>query len=381
MKIFLIQSVLSPYREKLFQTISSTPGIDFTLCLLSKAFKTRPQWKRSLDDLPFKTLVPFGISFRTSPEHEFCVNPFLFFTLLREKPDVVVCGGYSPASLSVWLWSRISGRGYVIWTEATMHTDRRIKGLRLSLRSLLAKNCGAFVEAGTLAREYVQHIHPKIDKHRLFRAYNCVDSKTFSEPGEAVAQFGKERGFPEKNLLFVGKLNERKGVHRLFEVYQRIVRSSENDLGIILVGDGPLQDDINREKANKDLHHVYLEGWQANEDTAKYYSFASAFVLLSSVDHNPLVLFEALAAGMPIICSSGACNAVDFIRDGVNGFIVDPHDIDQIVDRTKEVLGWGAGQLAACKAYSEESVGKANYTDAANGFVRACEHSNNCRVK
>lgn len=372
MRIWVIQSVVSPYRIQLFKALSATPGVEFTLCLLSKAFKSRPQWKRNVAELPFNILVPFGVSYQSSPEHEFCVNPFLFFTLLQQKPDVVVCGGYSLATVSVWLWHRLTGRRYVIWTEATLHTDGRIQGFRLWLRRLLARGAGAFVDAGTLARDYISFLNSTRSEVSCFRAYNCVDNRAFSESGSEVDSFRRARGFPLRNLLFVGKLNERKGVHRLFEIYKLLRTSVKEPVGLILVGDGPLLQELSRSKVDLRLEHMFVEGWIANEETTKYYSLASAFVLLSSVDHNPLVLFEALAAGLPIICSQGACNAVDFIQAGVNGYIVDPANTEEVLQRLGDVLSWNDARLQACRAFSNEVVGKANYAAAATAFVSAC---------
>jgi glycosyltransferase involved in cell wall biosynthesis len=173
----------------------------------------------------------------------------------------------------------------------------------------------------------------------------------------------------------VGKLNERKGVHRLFDVYQTLQAGVKEPVGLILIGEGPLMPEIARVKESRNLHHVYLEGWLANEATAKYYAIASVFVLLSSVDHNPLVLFEALAAGTPIVCSKGACNAVDFIESGINGYIVDPADSQQVLDRIQDVLAWNDDRLLACKAFSTNMVGKANYSSAAAAFISACRYS------
>ena len=102
------------------------------------------------------------------------------------------------------------------------------------------------------------------------------------------------------------------------------------------------------------------------------YAGASAFMLLSRSDHNPLVLFEALAAGIPIICSSFAGNAVDFIRNDVNGYIVDPMNRDEVVSKTRSVLSWDQRQRNDCAAYSRDIVGKANYEDATAAFVNSC---------
>ena len=61
-------------------------------------------------------------------------------------------------------------------------------------------------------------------------------------------------------------------------------------------------------------------------------------MLLSVYDCNPLVIFEALAAGLPTICSEHAGNAADFIADGKNGFIVDPEDVPDTASKTMMVL-------------------------------------------
>ena len=50
------------------------------------------------------------------------------------------------------------------------------------------------------------------------------------------------------------------------------------------------------------------------------------------------MIFEALAAGLPAICSRHAGNAVDFIENGENGYIVDPEDVAAIADRSLTIL-------------------------------------------
>src|SRR5688572_5737547 len=108
MRIWVIQSVLSPYRIKLFQKVAETAGVRFTLVLLTANFKTRPQWKRRLCDLPFGVDRPLALTWQTSPEKQYCINPFLMFKLLWEKPDVVICSGFNFATLFVYITSLIS---------------------------------------------------------------------------------------------------------------------------------------------------------------------------------------------------------------------------------------------------------------------------------
>ena len=150
MKIWLIQSVIAPYRIELFKTISSHKSVDFSLVLLSTKFKTRPQWEMDFSALPFKVDPVWGLSIKSSPEHQYCINPFLIIKLLIGKPDVVICGGYSIATFMVFLWARLTGRKYVIWTEATMLTDGGIRGIQLFFRKTIARHASAFVDAGNV---------------------------------------------------------------------------------------------------------------------------------------------------------------------------------------------------------------------------------------
>lgn len=371
MKIHLVQTVLSPYRLELFRLLAATPGVSFTLLLLSDRFLVRPKWKRDVHSLPFRVLVPFSISRKIGEEKEFVVNPFLLFTLLRERPDVVICGGFNVATIMAWLYSLLTGAKYVIWTEATLHTDGKASPLRLGLRRILAKRASAFIDAGTLAREYVRYLLPGLPDSRLFRAYNCVDTAHFRNRTNVDPGFFKSRGFPEHNLVFVGALNERKGIPALLKVYHAVLKRVPFRVGLLLIGEGPLRPDIEKFQTDNKLADLHLEGWVKNEDTAKYYGLADAFVLLSLVDHNPLVLLEALASGIPIVCSSGACNAIDFIESDVNGFIVDPTRIDAIAERVIQVLGWDKAKRDRCAAAAARLSDTANYPDAAAAFLAA----------
>jgi glycosyltransferase involved in cell wall biosynthesis len=112
-----------------------------------------------------------------------------------------------------------------------------------------------------------------------------------------------------------------------------------------------------------------VEGFVSQDEIPVYYALADVFVLLSIADPNPLVIFEALAAGLPIVCSSLAGNAVDFIVNGSNGFQVDPLDIDTVVDMMALALTTIDRVTSTC--VSRELVMKANYRDIAKVFADA----------
>jgi glycosyltransferase involved in cell wall biosynthesis len=80
-------------------------------------------------------------------------------------------------------------------------------------------------------------------------------------------------------------------------------------------------------------------------------------------------LFEALASGLPIVCSNRVGNAVDLIREGANGFTVDPSDIDRTAEKIAKALTSLERRVAG--QVSRELVAKATYDNAARVFVDA----------
>jgi glycosyltransferase involved in cell wall biosynthesis len=63
---------------------------------------------------------------------------------------------------------------------------------------------------------------------------------------------------------------------------------------------------------------------------AQHYAWADVFLLPSICEGSATVIFEALATGLPVICTK---NAGSVVRDGEEGFIVPVRDANQIVER------------------------------------------------
>ncbi|MBD0318981.1 MAG: glycosyltransferase family 4 protein [Gemmatimonadetes bacterium] len=149
-------------------------------------------------------------------------------------------------------------------------------------------------------------------------------------------------------LLFMGRLVERKGVHLLLEALSILVPDRRPLLRV--VGDGPerarLQELAGRLRLAGD---VVFHGFVSTEEKAERLAGCDAFVLPAVIDAKGdteglgVVLLEAMTYGKPVIASA-AGGIVDIVRDGRNGFLVPPGD---------------AGALAAAIAACVENPGRA----------------------
>jgi glycosyltransferase involved in cell wall biosynthesis len=133
----------------------------------------------------------------------------------------------------------------------------------------------------------------------------------------------------EKNeIIFVGRLVERKGVKYLIQAFDLIKASIPHRL--IIIGDGPEREYLEGLAANlsKD-HRVVFTGTITDDKLRQYYQSCSFLVLPAVYDKKGdteglgVVLLEAMSYGKPVIASELG-GITDIVVDGENGFLV-PH--------------------------------------------------------
>ena len=137
-------------------------------------------------------------------------------------------------------------------------------------------------------------------------------------------------GIDGKMILFVGKLVPIKNLYNLLHAFKR-VSSAIEDASLMIVGDGPLKQNLAHTAQKLDLKNVKFLGGITNKNLPTYYNAADAFVLPSLFESYPLVCLEAAACAVPIVVS---CEAKPFIEDfGVEAlFLVDPRSPESISD-------------------------------------------------
>jgi glycosyltransferase involved in cell wall biosynthesis len=64
---------------------------------------------------------------------------------------------------------------------------------------------------------------------------------------------------------------------------------------------------------------------------------AAVFALVSIEENSPMGIQEAMAAGVPVV-TSNRCGMPYLVRHGYSGFLVDPHDVDDVATALGRVL-------------------------------------------
>ena len=179
-----------------------------------------------------------------------------------------------------------------------------------------------------LAKELAEHTG--LSSSRFAVTPNGTDSERFL-PSDGSAR-SRLRPGPKRYCLFVGSLIERKAPDLLLHA----LAEAKADLGLVVVGQGPMARDLQRLARRLSLaDRVLFTGAQPQSVVYSYYKESLCLVLPSVSEGTPLVVLEALSAGKPVIASNlkGIANIV--LHDE-NGLLVPPgeiHALSTAIDR------------------------------------------------
>jgi glycosyltransferase involved in cell wall biosynthesis len=155
-----------------------------------------------------------------------------------------------------------------------------------------------------------------------FRAANFPDKKMFYLPrGVDVDRFKPASTRPPIfRAIFSGALIERKGIHHLLEAWHRL---NLRDAELWLLGSV-------HEEAKPHLNKFWRENIRIlgfKRDVENYLNQGSVYVFPTRLEGSAKTIYEAAASGLPMITTR---EAGDVVRDGVEGIIVQPGDVDAI---------------------------------------------------
>ena len=145
----------------------------------------------------------------------------------------------------------------------------------------------------------------------------------------------------EKIVLFVGGLDMAhnfKGVEHLIRA-AKILKDRSTRFRVLVIGDGDLRPDLERQVANFGLRHVVKFFGNAEDVLPDLYNLACVEVLPSTTmgEAFGLVLLEAMACGKPIIASN-LPGVRTVCEDGVNGLLVKPGDAADLAKKLALIL-------------------------------------------
>ncbi len=134
-------------------------------------------------------------------------------------------------------------------------------------------------------------------------------------------------------IISVGVLRINKGLSHLISAFKEVLNKF-NSATLLIIGDGPEKSNLKRQSEN--TSNIHFLGRQGHDKVIEYLYASDVFVLASINAPNDregtsTVVMEAMAAGLPVVTTKVGGNSF-LIKDGVNGFLVDPENIPAIAE-------------------------------------------------
>ncbi len=340
------------------------------------ALETTPRDRYNWQAISASRPEPVEVLFPHTP-YEALTAPALhrrtWEALNRLQPDAVAITSYSfPDARACLLWCRRHRRAAILMTPSKADDAPR-KPLREWLKGRIVQQFDAALVGGSLHRAYYASLG--MPEARIFYGYNVVDNTFWMQKAAHYRQH-PEHGEPfslQPFFLTVTRFLQRKNLPNLLEAYARYRQEVASPWKLVIVGDGPLLPAIQTHIQQRALPDVVLAGKRSMEEVAMFYSAAEALVHPAETDQWGLVVNEAMAAGLPVLVSTGAGCYPELVEEGVNGFTFAPHDVQQLTQLMKALTLMPKVQRMEMARASQRIIGRWGPERFAEGLGQAWE--------
>jgi len=186
------------------------------------------------------------------------------------------------------------------------------------------------------SEERVNFLDAGISEQKVFLVKNVVENSTAERSGEFLRRWELPDDRPL--ILFIGRFIQAKGLLDVIAACG-LLRDRGQLFRLLCVGDGPARRDA--ESAVKRLElaeQVRFFGYLAEEQAAGFYANSTVMVFPTyHYEGFPMVIFKAVAAGLPIITTRIRA-AADYLQEPDNCLWVQPRNPEQLAERIEFLL-------------------------------------------
>jgi glycosyltransferase involved in cell wall biosynthesis len=366
-KILLVGNLCAHYRIKLFELLDKMFDIKFLFFSEEEKYYDGQKY---LGDFNGQYLC--GINLMPKVR----INPRLIYELLFYDYDILIKCINSPLPLLLsFVISKIRGKKFILWTGIWRHPATLFHKFSFPFVKFIYRHADAIGVYGTHVKKYLHSLG--IDEKKIFIFQKAADNSLYNKTvsSEQVRSLRQKLDVANRKvILYVGRLDEVKGIDYLIEAYRELGR---NDTTLILIGRGNYQERLEHLAAAHGLNgNVQFLDRIENDKLYTYYAIADVFVLPSITTRTSketwgMVINEAMNQGCPVIATDAVGAAAGgLVQNGINGFIVPERNSDAIRDALNNILN-NEALKNKMRANSKRIVEKCTVGRKAEGFKEA----------
>lgn len=351
-RLAVLTHYLPPYMTRVLQHVADT----FPQMRVLLSIPVEPNRNFALDWGSLDVEVQKSVMLRRPWKHragfkdELYVHvPYDTYSRLRRlQPDLILSYELGFRSLASAMYRRLHPASRLaLCVCVSEHTESGRGGSRWLLRKTLVRLADAVSYNGPSCQRYLRRL--SVPEHKMFPFPYAADDRT--EP-----KLKASSPEPNRRLLVVGQLNERKGVLKAIETMSRhCTLHPEQKWDLTFVGTGPLEPTLRQWKSPANLQ-VALQGHVSPEELALTWENYGVLFLPTLADEWGLVVNEAMRAGLPVLgsCYAQACESL--IVEGSNGWLFTPDRLDELHAKLNKLAEISADELLVMRDSARASV-------------------------
>ncbi|MBI2854434.1 MAG: glycosyltransferase family 4 protein [Chloroflexi bacterium] len=250
------------------------------------------------------------------------LSPRLFRSveLLFQKEEFDIVHVHEPFTPTLTLAAMLKSRSVTVGTFHACHAKPRAYWLAKPILTRWLPRLHGKIAVSKPALDFVSRHLPG----EYITIPNGIDTHRFSAGIAPLPEFQDNK----LNILFVGRLEKRKGFDCLLKAYAAIRRQS-NQVRLIIVGPGTrLRAKYEDEVAKEGIRDIAFVGYVPQEELPRYYATADLFCAPATGGESfGIVLLEAMASGKPIVATNIAGYS-SVMTNNVEGILFPPRDHD-----------------------------------------------------
>ncbi|UOW67243.1 glycosyltransferase family 4 protein [Paraclostridium bifermentans] len=351
MKVFIMTTVMAPYRVDLFNEIGKF--CDLHVCFeqkhdigrndkwynnAAKNFKliTLKKWDKSLKYIKLeiiKYIRKENIDIAVAYEYSTITSMlFMQFCIMKNIPYLINCDG--------------------AFIKRNILKDR--------IKKYFISHSAACLANGKHAEKYFLHYganKKNIFTHEFSSLHESEILKIMMSDKEK-SKMKKKLNLEDKvTVISIGQFIERKGFDVLIKAWKNI----NSNYNLLIIGGGEKKKEYEEQIKNLNLKNIKIIDFMRKKELDDFYMASDLFVLPTREDVWGLVINEAMALGLPIITTDKCIAGLELVEKDVNGFIVPVDDEIELANKINVVLNnidikhkMGKSSLEKIKPYTIE---------------------------
>jgi glycosyltransferase involved in cell wall biosynthesis len=260
----------------------------------------------------------------------------------KEQIGAVLVNGYNdPARLRILRWCAGHDVPVMVWGDSNIRGDfaRGVKGaVKKKILKRILGWCDAILACGSLGKDYFEKYGAAREK--IFFSPVEPDYESIEKlPGEVIQATAEKFGLApdRRRIVFSGRLTMVKRPDLAVEAFVALAEQRPN-WDLLIVGDGVMKTELMARVPEKLHQRVKFTGFIGEQPVVSaLYRLSDVLVLPSDYEPWALVVNEAAAAGLALVCSDVVGAAAELVRDGINGFLFPAGNLATLTDRMRDI--------------------------------------------